>query len=177
MFNARGLIRYTFLIPIIILILSCPLAFPTAASTASNRYEVPIYQVPISEKTQRDIWKICEENHLSYELVLAVLHTEGINNISIVSVKADIEILVYYRDYWASQGFPDEKVFDLLLLSRERGIEGCLTLIKENNAYELDNYVQKVTEYKYYLEQSNNTQPPVVKYQNLGPSSSSIIKN
>jgi len=159
MFNARGLMRYTFFIPIIILILSCPLAFPTVVANSSNSYEAPIYQIPISERAQREIWKICDENHLSYELVLAVLHTEGINNISIVSIKAEIEILVYYRDYWVSQGFPDDKVFDLLLLSKERGIEGCLTLMKDDYAYELDNYVQKVTEYKYYLEQSIDMQP------------------
>ena len=110
MFNARGLIWDIFLISIIILILSCLLAFPTAAVNSSNRYEVPVYQIPISEKTQHDIWILCEENHLSYELVLAVFHTDGSNNISTVTIKTEIEILAYYRDYWDYQGFPDEIV-------------------------------------------------------------------
>jgi len=169
MFNARGLMWYTFLIPIIIFILSCPLAFPTAAVNSSNSYEVPIYQIPISEKNQHDIWKLCEENHLSYELVLAVFQTEGFNNISIVNIKTEIEILAYYRDYWDYQGLPDEIVFDLLLLSKQRGIEDCITLMKDNYAYELDNYVQKVTEYKYYLEQSNDAQPPKEEIQDIIP--------
>lgn len=169
MFKARGLIRYTFLIPVIIFILSCPLAFPTAAVKSSNSFEVPIYQVPISEKTQHDIWKLCEENHLSYELVLAVFQTEGINNISIVNIKTEIEILAYYRDYWACQGFSDEIAFDLLLLSKQRGIEDCITLTKNNYAYEFDNYVQKITEYKYYLEQSNDAQPPKEEIQAIIP--------
>jgi hypothetical protein len=147
------------------------LGFPTIALNSSNNYEVPIYHIPISEQTQRGIWKLCEDNHLSYELVLAVLQTEGNNNISIFNIKAEIEILAYYRDYWACQGFPDEKVFALLLLSKQRGIEGCLTLMKNNYPYDLDNYVQKVTRYKSDLEQSVDAQLPV----DLGPSSSSII--
>jgi hypothetical protein len=103
--------------------------------------------------------------------VLAVLQTEGNNNISIFNIKAEIEILAYYRDYWVYQGFPDEKVFDLLLLSKQRGIEGCLTLMKNNYPYDLDNYVQKVTRYKSDLEQSVDVQLLV----NPSPSSISII--
>jgi hypothetical protein len=46
------------------------------------------------------------------------------------------------------QGYSDENVFNLTLLSRQRGIEGCKIYIKDNDNYEKDIYVQKVTEYK-----------------------------
>ncbi|NBJ14491.1 MAG: hypothetical protein FNP40_02740 [Dehalobacter sp. 4CP] len=104
------------------------------------------------ENTQRDIWKLCEKNKLSYELVLAVFQIEGDNNMQIDSIKAVIEKLAYYRDYWTEQGFPDEIVFNLMLLSKQRGIEGCKVFMENSDTYESDNYVQKVTEYKYYLE-------------------------
>lgn len=106
----------------------------------------------ISESTQRDIWKLCEENCLSYEMVLAIYQVEGNTNPQIDNIKADIENLVYFRDYWTEQGFPDEIVFELMLLSKQRGIEGCKVFMEANHSYDLDPYVQKVTEYKYYLE-------------------------
>lgn len=163
MFIPRGLARYTFLIPIIILILMiCSFATQKTEGIASINYEVPIYKISIPENTQRDIWKLCEENHLSYDLVLAIYQVEGINNTQIDNIKADIEELAYIRDYWTEQGFPDEIVFNLLLLSRERGIEGCTIFMKDNDSYDLDDFVQKVTEYKYYLEESLDA-PPVIE--------------
>lgn len=159
MFIARGLIRYTFLIAIVVITLICSLGVKKAEGSTSIDYEVPIYNISISENTQRDIQKLCEKNHLSYELVLAIYQTEGVSNIQIDEVKADIEELVYIRDYWALQGFPDEVVFDLMLLSRQRGIEGCILYMQETDNYYLDSYVQKVTEYKYYLEQSLDGTP------------------
>jgi len=75
MFIARRSIKYLFLVPIVIVILICPLSVRTTAEISSIGYEVPIYKIPIPENTQRDIWKQCENNNLSYELV-------------------------YYRDYW-----------------------------------------------------------------------------
>ncbi|KJS84279.1 MAG: hypothetical protein JM58_11305 [Peptococcaceae bacterium BICA1-8] len=105
------------------------------------------------ENTQLDIWKICEENDLSYELGLSVFQIEGVNDFQTGNIRAEIEKLAYLRDYWSEQGFPDEIVFDLMLLSKQRGIDGCENLMKDTDAYHLDNYVQKVTEYKFYLEQ------------------------
>jgi|GEM_PF-1349076 len=154
----RGLILYISIISIIILILICSLAVQKTVGISSIDYKAPIYNLPISENTQRDIWKLCEANHLSYELLLAINHVEGINNTDINNIKAEVEQLVYIRDYWAKQGYSDETVFDLLLLSRQRGIDGCITFMQDNNSYDLDNYVQKVTQYKYYLEQ--NLDPP-----------------
>jgi hypothetical protein len=137
----------------------CSFATQKVEGISSIDYEVPIYKISISENAQRNIWKLCEENHLSYELVLAIYQVEGINNTQIDNIKADIEGLAYIRDYWTEQGFPDETVFYLLLLSRQRGIEGCKIFMKDNNSYDLDDFVQKVTEYKYYLEQSLDALP------------------
>ncbi|HVJ48444.1 hypothetical protein [Desulfitobacterium sp.] len=125
-------------------------------------YEVPIYKIPISENTQRDIWELSEKEHLSYELVLAIYQVEGIESTQIDDIEADIGKLVYLRDYWTEQGFPDEVVFDLMLLSKQRGIEGCITFMEDNDSYELDNYVREVTEYKYYLEGGLDA-PPVIE--------------
>jgi len=152
----RGLIKYIFLfvILIVILIMISSLTVPKAEGISSFDYEVPVYKIPVSENIQRDIWELCEKNNLSYELVLAVFQVESENNTQIDNNKAEIEKLVYYRDYWAEQGYPDEIVFDLMLLSKQRGIEGCITFMKDTDSYELDNYVQKVSEYKYYLEQN-----------------------
>ena len=122
--------------------------------TASNGDEAPIYKISISENTQRHIWELCEKNQLSYELVLAIYQIEGNNNTQIDSIIAKVGKLAYYRDYWAEQGYRDEMVFDLMLLSEQRGIEGCRIFMKDSDSYELDNYVQRVTEYKYYLEQN-----------------------
>lgn len=98
--------------------------------------------------TQNDLGRLCEENGLSYELVLAIFYTEGIQDISHDVAKTEIEKLVYLRDYWADQGFSDEIVFELMLLSREKGFEECLIYLNNDDSYAPDDYVQKVTEYK-----------------------------
>lgn len=149
----RGWKLYTFLIPTMILILIFFLTVQKTEGISSSVYEAPIYKMSFSENIQRDIWELCEKNHLSYELVLAIFHIEGDNNTQIEHIKVEIEKLVYLRDHWAKQGYSDEFVFDLMLLSRQRGIEGCIKFIKDNGANYSDNYVQRVTEYKYYLEQ------------------------
>lgn len=125
-----------------------------AEGISSADYEMPIYKISMLENTQHDIGKLCEENELSYELVLAIFYTEGIQDLPMDAAKTEIEKLVYLRDYWADQGFPDEIVFDLLLLSREKGIEGCLIYLNDDDFYAPDHYIQKVTEYKYELEKS-----------------------
>lgn len=99
---------------------------------------------------------------MSYELVLAIFQVEGKNNPQIDYIKTEIQKLAYLRDYWAGLGFSDELVFELVLLSRQRGIKGCETILEDSeycdlgNYVQLDNYVQKVTEYKYYLEQNES---------------------
>ncbi len=115
--------------------------------------DVTIYKISIPENTQREIWKLSQKNGLAYELVLAIYKVNSDNNIQLGSVEAEIEELVYLRDYWAKQNYSDEIVFDLMLISRQRGIEGSIVFMKDNESYEFDDYVQKVTEYKYYLNQ------------------------
>jgi hypothetical protein len=87
-------------------------------------------------------------------LVLAIYQVEGIIDMQIENIKEEIDQLTHIRDYWAAQGIPDEIVFDLTLLSRQMGIEGCEAFIKENESYHLDAYVEKVAQYKYNLEQN-----------------------
>lgn len=132
-----------------------------AKVSSSSDYEVPIYKISISETTQRDIRKLSEKEHLSYELVLAIYQVEGIESTQMDDIAADIGKLVYLRDYWTEQGFPDEIVFDLMLLSRQRGIEGCKTFMQDNGSSDLDSYVRKVTEYKYFLEESLDATPVI----------------
>lgn len=115
--------------------------------------EITIYKISIPENTQREIWKLSQEHGLAYELILAIYKVDSDKNIQMGSVKAEIEELVYHRDFWDEQNYSDEIVFELILLSRQRGIEGSIVFMKDNESYELDDYVQKVTEYKYYLNQ------------------------
>ncbi len=146
----RKSICYLFFILILFLILFYPLTYQNAMESSSVDLEVPMYKMYIPENMQLIIWEICETNQLSYELVLAVCQIE---NTEISNIEVEIEKLAYYRNYWRLQGFPDEVVFDLMLISNQRGIEGCEVLMKDSDAFESDKYVQEVTEYKYYLEQ------------------------
>lgn len=131
-------------------------------NTDALNYEVPIYLIPIPENTQREIWKLSQENHLAYELVLAILQIDAHYNTRMDEVKAVIEELASYRNYWREQDYPDEMVFDLLILSAQRGIEGSKGFIARNNAYDQDDYVQRVTAYKYYLDQNQHTDDGVI---------------
>lgn len=158
MLTLRGVRRYIFIIPVLILVIIFICAFNLINSNGNSsvNYNEHMNNIPISFKTQRDISKLCVTNHLSNELVLAVYHIDG-NDINIDGIKAYVEKLADHRDYWTSQGYPDEDVFNLMLLSHQRGIEGCKLFIIDNHSYSLDNYVQKVTQYKYYLEQVPDT--------------------
>jgi len=122
MLIARGRVRYTHIIPIAILILICSLTVQKSTVISSSGYEAPIYLIPISENIQRDMRELCERNNLSYELVLAVFHVDGVDTTQIDNIKLEIEKLAYLRNYWAELGFSDEDVFDLMLLSRDIGI-------------------------------------------------------
>lgn len=154
MYIPRGLIQYKLLIPIIILMVVFSLVVNDAEAIVSAPNERPIYEIPISESTLHYIWKLCEGNEFPYELILSIYEVEGFGNIRHGNIKSDIETLVYYRDYWAKQGYPDEFVFDLILISRLRGIEGCRTFMKHTESYDLNEYVQAVAEYKFHLEQN-----------------------
>lgn len=156
MLTLRGVRRYIFIIPVLSLVIILTCAFnlinANANANSSVNYNEHTDEISISVETQRDIRKLSVTNHLSSELVLAVYHIDG-NNINNIDIQADVQKLADYRDYWSKQGFPDEDVFNLMILSHQRGIEGCKLFIKDNPSYKLDNYVQKVTQYKYDLEQ------------------------
>jgi hypothetical protein len=159
-----GLIRYKLpiLIIIILMIGICFLAADKVEAMVPADNEGPVYEIPISESTQHYIWKLCEKNGFPYELILSIYEVEGFDNIKHDGIKADIDNLVYYRDYWGKQGYPDEFVFDLILISRLRGIEGCLTFMKHTESYDLNDYVQAVADYKSYLEQSHDVTSAVL---------------
>ena len=150
---ARELKRSVFTIQIVVLMLICPIFVSSGVENASVHDEAPFFQMPISNNVQNDILILCDENRLSGNLVLAIFYIEGIHPETTAEIKTEIAKLVYLRDYWALQGIPDEVVFDLMLLSRQRGIEGCISYMESTNAYDLEDYVKKVTEYKYYLDQ------------------------
>ena len=125
-----------------------------SAILSSSDSSGPIYNVATSAVTQQNIRKLCEEQDLSYELLLSIYHADGINNTVIQEVEKDIEGLTYLRDYWADKGYADEDVFDLMIISRDMGVEGCKDYVKGNPNYKENEYLKRVTEYKYYIEQN-----------------------
>jgi len=147
--------KYTFIVGIIILIFISPIFSNTLSSLFSNSDSAsPIYNVAIAADIQQNIWKLCEEKDFSYELLLSIYHVDGINDRAIQEVEKDIAELTYLRDYWTGKGYADEDVFNLVILSRDMGIEGCKDYVKENPNYKDNEYLKSVTEYKYYIEQS-----------------------
>lgn len=67
------------------------------------------------------------------------------------NIRAGVWYLDYIRDYWLAEGYGDEDVFSLMLISYNRGINGCKQYISK---YGLDNeYVNDIFDYKIYLEQ------------------------
>ena len=156
MFNKKRVKLYVILIVCIIIIPICIFAALKSADNSSEESEIHIYNISISESNQRDIWKYSEKNKLSYELILAIYQTESENDYLFNNFNEEIEELAYFRDYWTELGFSDEIVYSLILISKERGIIGCSDFMKNNDSYDLNNYVQKVTEYKFHLEQIRN---------------------
>src|SRR5659263_368594 len=147
--------KITFIVGIIILIFISPIFSNTLSSMFSNSDSVgSIYNVAIAGDTQQNIWKFCEGKDFSYELLLSIYHVDGINDRAIQEVEKDIAELTYLRDYWTGKGYADEDVFNLVILSRDMGIEGCKDYVKENPNYKDNEYLKSVTEYKYYIEQS-----------------------
>ena len=116
----------------------------------------PIHNVATAEDSKQTIRKLCDEQDFSYELLLSIYHADGINsNRAIAEVEKDLSELTYLRDCWASEGYADEDVFDLMIISRGMSIEGCKEYIKANPDYRNNEYLKRVTEYKYYLEQNS----------------------
>ena len=151
----KKFIKATFIVGIIVLIFISPIFSNTLSSIFSNsEIASPIYNVAIAADTQQNIWKLCEEKDFSYELLLSIYHVDGIKNRAIQEIEKDVVELTYLRDYWAGKGYSDEDVFDLMIISRDMSIEGCKEYVKENPDYKDNEYLKKVTEYKYYLEQS-----------------------
>lgn len=76
-------------------------------------------------------------------------HFDPINPVD--NITAGVYYLAKLRDTW--QGYSDEEVFSLMLISYNRGIQGCKKYVEK---YGTENdYVTKVYEYKIMLEQQN----------------------
>ena len=155
MLDKKKYIITTFIVVIVTLIFISPiLSNKVSAIFSSSEGSGSSYIVATSAVTQQNIRKLCEEQDFSYELLLSIYHADGINNTVIREVEKDIEELTYLRDYWADQGYADEDVFDLMIISRDMGIEGCKDYVKGNPKYNDNEYLKRVTEYKYYIEQN-----------------------
>ncbi len=70
------------------------------------------------------------------------------------NARAGIYKLSLERDYWCSQGYPDEDVFAAMLISYNRGRTGAWRYI-EQHGLEAD-YVNKVAAYKGELERGEH---------------------
>lgn len=157
MFVRKGFSRSLFvIIPIIILVYVCAHSVQQAEGMSATAQEISVIYAIFPDDPQGIIFNLCKENDLSYELVLAVYRAEGINNIQITTAKSDIEKLAYYRNYWVDQGYADEFVFDLMLLSNHYGLEDILKMVEDGGLYDPDGYVQRVADLKYNLEQKKN---------------------
>jgi membrane-bound lytic murein transglycosylase MltF len=149
--------------------------------------DIPIYDIPMSKELQEYTFELCREYNLSYELVLAVMHTEsrfdpnadsgnskgicqisrgtgdwvseqaGIRDFDPYNPKHNIAVGIWYldylRSYWWEQGCLDQDVFSLMLISYNRGIQGCKNYVEKHGLN--NDYVTKVYEYKTKLEQQN----------------------
>ncbi|HZK72222.1 MAG TPA: hypothetical protein VFD03_12020 [Clostridia bacterium] len=151
----RKFTKATFIVVIIALIFISPISSNTLGSIFSKSDNAsPIYYVATAADTQQNIRKLCEEQDFSYELFLSIYHADGINNRAIQEVEKDLAELTYLRDYWTGKGYRDEDVFDLMIISRDMSIDGCNDYVNENPNYKDNEYLKRVTDYKYYLEQS-----------------------
>lgn len=82
----------------------------------------------------------------------------GIDNPNPFDEKQNIQMGVWYlkwlSDYWRNQGYSEELIFNLSLLSYNRGVYGAKTYI-QNHGYD-HVYIDKVLEYKLHLEMSED---------------------
>lgn len=145
----------------------------------------PEYDIPLSIEIQDYIWELSNEYEISYELVLAVIHTESSFDIKAINknrngtsdrglmqinsafqkyhaknagvekfdpynpfqnVKVGIGVLVLDRNYWRGKGLSEEDVYYYAIGSYNYGKKGV-------KKYGLPwDYINKVSEYKFYLE-------------------------
>lgn len=70
-------------------------------------------------------------------------------------IEACISAVKFYREYWIQQGIEDEELlYDLVLLSYNRGITGATKYIKK---YGYSNtYIDRISEYKMNLERKGS---------------------
>lgn len=147
--------KSTFVVVIVTLIFISPIFSSRLSSMFSSSGSFgPIYDVATAEETQQNIRKLCEEQDISYELLLSINHIDKINSRAIQGVEEDLSELIYLRNYWADKGYADEHVFDLMIISRDMGIESCKDYVKENPHYKDNEYLKSVSEYKFHLEQN-----------------------
>lgn len=72
---------------------------------------------------------------------------------SVHNVTAGIYYLARLRDKWKAEGYTDEEVFSLVLLSYNMGEGGCRKYIKKHGLW--SSYIDKVYNFKCKLEQQN----------------------
>ena len=151
----RKLMQPTSLVIATAIILTCSYAIQKVEGITFN-YDIPAYSTSMPDAIQPGIEQLCETNNFSYDLVLAIFHVEDKKNVQNDEITKDVKNLIYIRDYWAGQGYSDEDVFALMLLSREKGLQYYIAYMEKNDTYTTDDYVQNVAQYKYYLEKKSN---------------------
>ena len=139
-----------------LLIVTLPVAVPAEAPLTELLLEStqPSYNIPIPISAQDIIRHLGDEAHLSTEFIMAIFFHEGMSDFGLANLESEVNSLAVLRDYWVSQGYSHEAVFVLILLSRDRGIDGCLLFMAHNENADDDAYVQSVVRIKYELEQS-----------------------
>lgn len=153
MFRKRHNVFFTIFAPLVILTLSFGLSAEAPIGESSPLPDNPTYNVPIPGSAQAVIRALAEENNFSYELVLAIFTIDALEDFTTARIIEEIESLLLIRNYWEEEGYSNETVYFLILLSRQRGIQGCRLFMATNESPDEDQYVQNVTQLKYLLEQ------------------------
>jgi len=87
----------------------------------------------------------------TYPQILKELNLENQNIMNpVINIKCGVWQLNYLQDYWISQGFDDEQVFNLMLNSYHFGITKVKN--KPNKFIKNTKYINAVYDYKYKLE-------------------------
>lgn len=74
------------------------------------------------------------------------------------NIQAGIFYINYLRNYWQSQGLPDEEVFKLTIVSYNRGIGGCYQTISRGGI-DRNKYLRRVIKNKNSLEIYHTQEP------------------
>jgi hypothetical protein len=141
------------IVPVFILLMIFPDPVKTAVGFPFADHEAQAIKISVQDHLHDNLRELSEKNKLAYTLVLAVYQIDTEHKVPVGDIEKMIKELADYRDYWSAQGYSDEMVFDLILLSRQRGIDGCNRLIESRDSLENDRYVQEVTMLKYELDQ------------------------